>query len=168
MSFKKITALCLICLLAATNSGAVLAETPEEWVKLGKRVHGGFGSYIALGVRIGLDAMKRLDARQRDLKVTYQDGQNAPCPCVVDGIAIATVASPGQNSLQVLPNSQNSNVFGIAKIEHKETGKSLHYVIPSSARSQLDRWNQDLNERQRYDAVMNATASSLFNVTAKP
>ena len=53
-------------------------------------------------------------------------------------------------------------------IEHKKTGKSLRYIIPSSTRSLLDRWNQDLNERQRYDAVMDATASSLFNVTAKP
>ncbi|MDJ0589455.1 MAG: hypothetical protein QNJ72_05585 [Pleurocapsa sp. MO_226.B13] len=53
-------------------------------------------------------------------------------------------------------------------IEHKKTGKSLRYVIPSSTRSLLDRWNQDLNERQRYDAVMDATASSLFNMTANP
>ncbi len=168
MSLKKITTLFLICLLAATNSGAVLAETPEEWIKLGGRVHGGFGSYIALGIRIGLDAMKRLDAQPRDLKVTYQDGQNSPCPCVVDGIMIATVATPGQNSLQVLPSSKDSNIFGMATIEHKKTGKSLRYVIPSSTRSLLDRWNQDLKERQRYDAVMDATASSLFNVTAKP
>ena len=101
MSFKKITILSLICLLTATNSSAVLAETPEEWIRLGSRVHGGFGSYIALGIRIGLDAMERLDAQPRDLKVTYQDGPNSPCPCVVDGIMIATVATPGQNSLQV-------------------------------------------------------------------
>lgn len=47
----------------------MLAETPEEWIRLGGRVHGGFGSYIALGIRIGLDAMKRLDTQQRVLKV---------------------------------------------------------------------------------------------------
>ncbi|QYO62444.1 hypothetical protein [Leptolyngbya sp. 7M] len=34
-------------------------ETPDQWVELGRRVHGGFGSYIALGIRIGLDAMQR-------------------------------------------------------------------------------------------------------------
>ena len=167
MLFKKITILSLICLLTATNSVAVLAETPEEWIKLGTRVHGGFGSYIALGIRIGMDAMERLDARPRDLKVTYQDGKNSPCPCVVDGIMIATVATPGQNSLQVLPNSSDADVFGIAKIEHKKTGESLRYVISNSTRSQLDRWNEVLNERQRYDAIMNAPASSLFDVNAK-
>ena len=38
------------------------AETPEEWVKLGARVHGGFGSFIPVEIRIGLDAMERLKA----------------------------------------------------------------------------------------------------------
>ena len=36
------------------------AETPEEWVQLGTRVHGFFGGFVAAGIRIGLDAMERL------------------------------------------------------------------------------------------------------------
>src|SRR5262245_13103841 len=43
------------------------AETPEEWVALGARVHGAFGAFIPLGIKIGLDAMKRLDAKPRAL-----------------------------------------------------------------------------------------------------
>lgn len=50
---------------------------PDEWVRLGERVHGGFGTYVALGIRIGLDAMKRLEAKPRDLDVTYQDDPDA-------------------------------------------------------------------------------------------
>lgn len=45
-------------------------ETPDQWVELGRRVHGGFGSYIALGIRIGLDAMQRLNVTPRTLDVT--------------------------------------------------------------------------------------------------
>ena len=45
------------------------AETPEEWVKLGARVHGGFGAFIPVGIRIGEDAMKRLNALPRELSV---------------------------------------------------------------------------------------------------
>jgi hypothetical protein len=89
MLFKQITTLLLTCLLLANNAVVLRAETPDEWVKLGRRVHGDFGSYIAVGIRIGLDAVKRLQAQPRDLKVTYQEGQNSPCPCVVDGMAIA-------------------------------------------------------------------------------
>ena len=34
-------------LLALLARQAVRAETPDEWVILGARVHGGFGTYIA-------------------------------------------------------------------------------------------------------------------------
>ena len=42
------------------------AETPEEWVELGTRIHGFFGGFIPVGIRIGLDARERLD-REVDL-----------------------------------------------------------------------------------------------------
>lgn len=48
-------------------------EIPNQWVELGRRVHGSFGSYITLGIRIGLDAMQRLSATLRTLEVTYYD-----------------------------------------------------------------------------------------------
>jgi hypothetical protein len=43
------------------------AETPDEWVTLGARVHGAFGAFIPLGIKIGLDAVKHLDAKPREL-----------------------------------------------------------------------------------------------------
>lgn len=125
----------------------VRAETKDEWVRLGQRVHGGFGTYIALGIRIGLDAMKRLEAKPRDLDVSYQDGPDAPCPCVVDGIMIATVATPGQNSLRVLPTKSDPNLFGVVVIKHRKTGQWLRYTIPVSARSLLDSWNREKQGR---------------------
>jgi hypothetical protein len=30
------------------------AETPTEWIELGARVHGAFGVFIPIGIRIGL------------------------------------------------------------------------------------------------------------------
>lgn len=151
-----------ICLtLASVN--IVRAETPNEWVQLGQRVHGGFGTYIALGIRIGLDAMRRLEAKPRDLDVMYQDSPDSPCPCVVDGIMIATVATPGQNSLRVLSTKSNPNLFGVAVIKNRKTGQSLRYTIPVAALLLLDSWNQK-QQRSRYDAVMNAPQSSLFRV----
>lgn len=146
----------------------VRAETPEEWVKLGQRVHGGFGTYIALGIRIGLDAKERLKAQARDLDVTYQDGSNSPCPCVVDGIMIATVATPGQNSLRVLPSKTNAGLFGVVVIKHKKTGESLRYTIPNSARVLLDGWNKDKKGLERYDAVIKAPQASLFQIEKLP
>ncbi len=147
----------------ALGSPAVTyAETPDEWVELGARVHGGFGSYIALGIRISLDAMHRLEAQPRDLDVTYYNGSDAPCPCVVDGIMIATVSTPGQNSLRVESTASPPDTFGMAEIRHKRTHQTLRYIIPSTAGPLLDEWNRNTTGRQRYDAVMSAPVADLF------
>ena len=54
------------------------AETPEEWIALGARVHGAFGSLIPVGIRIGLDALQRLNAKPREVTVVYYDSDKAP------------------------------------------------------------------------------------------
>ncbi|MGI0484237.1 formylmethanofuran dehydrogenase subunit E family protein [Pantanalinema rosaneae CENA516] len=142
----------------------VQAETPDEWIALGQRIHGGFGSYLAVGIRIGLDARTRLGATPRELDVTYHTGKDAPCPCMVDGIMIATVASPGQNTLRVVFDQGGSTLFGVAIIRHRKTGETLRYSVPASTRLRLDEWNEAHNERGRYAAVMAAPQDFLFQV----
>jgi hypothetical protein len=56
------------------------AEIPAQWIELGARVHGGFGAFIPIGIRIGLDAKDRIKAEPRGLVVTYYSGEKAPCP----------------------------------------------------------------------------------------
>jgi hypothetical protein len=33
------------------------SQTPEDWIKLGDRVHGAFGAFIPVGIKIGQDAL---------------------------------------------------------------------------------------------------------------
>jgi dienelactone hydrolase len=61
-------------LLLLCGGTTAWAETPEEWVKLLSRVHGGFGSFLPVGIRIGEDALKRLDAKPRELSVILLHG----------------------------------------------------------------------------------------------
>ena len=69
-----------IALVAALLSPIVAnAETPDEWVTLGARVHGGFGAFIPLGIKIGLDAAQRLNAKPRELFVVYYDSGAVVC-----------------------------------------------------------------------------------------
>ena len=94
--------LCIASALAASFVGfPVRTETPEEWITLGARVHGGFGAFIPLGIKIGLDAMQRLKAHPRELSVTYYDSDKSPCACFADGVAIATYSSVGQRTLTI-------------------------------------------------------------------
>jgi len=158
---RVVTTVALALLLPLT----AVAESPEEWIKLGERVHGGFGSFIPVGIRIGLDALERLEAKPREVSVTYYDGEKTPCPCVADGIMLATTASPGQKTLQIAAEKARPGLMGAAVIRHRKTGKALRYEIPAELMPRLIEWNKAYDPRGRYDVVMKA--QDLFTVKAQ-
>jgi formylmethanofuran dehydrogenase subunit E len=99
----------LVVLIFATS--AAHSETKEEWIALGARVHGGFGPFIPVGIRIGIDALQRLKAERHEVTVTYYDAGLPPCPCIADGIMIATQATPGQKTL-VIAGKGSGRIYG--------------------------------------------------------
>ena len=109
--------------------------------------------------------MRRLGATRRNVTVTYASGANAPCPCVADGIAIATQASVGQGTLQVMAEKSPPETFGVAVIRDK-SGKGWRYAIPASLMPQLIQWNKEFDPMGRYKAVMDAPPP--FEVTEVP
>src|SRR5262245_55504642 len=125
------TALLRSVLISLLLSVSAYAETPEEWVKLGARVHGGFGSFIPVGIRIGEDALKRLDAKPRELAVVYHSGEGVPCPCSVDGVMLAVSASPGQGSVQVAAEKSPPGTFAVVIIRPRKGGEGLKYTEPT-------------------------------------
>ena len=142
-------------LLGGAGISAARAETPEEWVRLGARVHGGFGSFIPVGIRIGEDAMKRLNARPRELAVTYYTGQGVPCPCPVDGVMLALSASPGQGSVQVVTDASPPGTFAVVVIRPRKGGDGLKYTVPISLMPKLGEINKTIQDPlARYHAVM--------------
>jgi formylmethanofuran dehydrogenase subunit E len=156
---------CLIA-LALIASVAARAETPEEWIALGTRVHGGFGSFIPLGIKIGLDAVKRLDAKPRTLTVLYHDSDASPCACFADGIALATYASVGQRTLSISAEKAPAGDLAVIIIRPRQGGPGFKYTIPASALAKLGQMNRNLDERGRYDAVMKD--DGLFTVEPAP
>jgi formylmethanofuran dehydrogenase subunit E len=144
----------LVGALVLGQTPAAAQSTPEEWVRLGERVHGGFGTFIALGIRIGQDAVKQLEAQPRELDVTYYDGVATPCPCVADGIMIATFASPGQGTLRVAPDKAPPEFMGAVVIRSRKTGQALRYTIPDALRPKLAEWNKANDPLGRYRVVM--------------
>src|SRR3984893_10697412 len=99
----KVFITCLLAIAVALWGTRSNAETPEEWIALGARVHGAFGSFIPLGIKIGLDAVNRLHTKPRELTILYYDSDASPCACFADGVAIATYASVGQRTLTIAP-----------------------------------------------------------------
>jgi formylmethanofuran dehydrogenase subunit E len=142
---------------------AARAETPEEWVKLLTRVHGGFGSFLPVGIRIGEDAMKRLNARPRELSVVFYQGEGVPCPCPADGVMLAVGASPGQGSLTVAAEKSPPGTFAVVVIRPRKGGDGLKYTVPISMLPVLGRINSTIQDPlARYNAV--ADIANLYTV----
>ncbi len=156
----------VISLLLLTVSVCAQAETPDEWVALGARVHGGFGAFIPLGIKIGLDAVSRLNAKPRELTVLYYDSDTSPCACFADGIAIATYASVGQRTLTIAPEKAPPGTAAVIVIRPRQGGAGFKYTIPMTGLAKLGPMNKDLDPRGRYDAVM--AAEGLFQVEPLP
>ena len=145
-----LAAILLACLILP-----VRAETPEEWAKLGARVHGGFGSFIPVGIRIGEDAMKRLDAKPRELSVVFYQGEGVPCPCSIDGVMLAIGASPGQGSAQVAVEKSPPGTFAVVVIRPRKGGDGLKYTVPIAQLSKLSQINSTIQDPvARFNAVM--------------
>ena len=142
------------------------AETPDEWIALGARVHGAFGAFIPVGIKIGLDAVRRLEAKPRELTILYYDSNASPCACFADGIAIATYASVGQRTLFIALEKAPDDALAVVVIRPRQGGPGYKYTIPTSDLAKLGPMNANLDPRGRWDAVMKD--DSLFNVEPAP
>jgi hypothetical protein len=157
---------CIAVTLIALFASPALAETPDEWIALGARVHGAFGAFIPLGIKIGLDASERLKSQPRELSVTYYDSDKSPCACFADGIAIATYASVGQRTLTIAPEKAPDGALAVVIIRPRKGGPGFKYTIPASDLAKLGLMNKNLDPRGRWDAVMKE--DGLFTVEAEP
>jgi formylmethanofuran dehydrogenase subunit E len=115
----------LLLALVLAIPAAARAETPEQWVTLLTRVHGGFGSFLPVGIRIGEDAMKQLNAKPRELAVTFYQGEGTPCPCAADGVGLAVYASAGQGTLKIAPEKSPPGTLAVVTIRPRKGGDGL-------------------------------------------
>ena len=109
------------------------------------------GAFLPVGIRIGLDAKERLKAHARGLSVTYDGGEKPPCPCVADGVMIATQASPGQGTLRLASERAPQGMMAAIVIRNRKTGEVG--------------WNK-LDPAGRFDAAM--AAEHLFDSEPAP
>ena len=130
-------------------------KRPRNGSSSARRVHGGFGSFLPVGIRIGEDAMKRLNAKPRELSVVFYQGDGVPCPCPADGVMLAVGASPGQGTLQVAAEKSPPGTFAVVVIRPRKGGDGLKYTVPMSLLPKLGQINSTIQDPlARYNAVM--------------
>jgi formylmethanofuran dehydrogenase subunit E len=85
---------------------------PAELLPLGVRLHGHKGPFLALGLRMGLLALRLLGSPGfTGITAEAHTGTEPPISCLVDGIQIATGCTPGKGNLRVLPGGRPEAVF---------------------------------------------------------
>jgi formylmethanofuran dehydrogenase subunit E len=149
--------------VVALHASGGRAEAPEEWIKLGARVHGGFGGFIPVGIRIGLDALDRLKVEPRGVTVMFYSGEKSPCPCIADGVMLATQASPGQGTLQVAAEKAPAGFLAVILVRDRKNGAGVRYAIKDEWMPKILDWNKTLDPAGRYEAAM--AAQDLFEAT---
>ena len=159
-----------ICLAVLALAGVMLAparaESPDDWIKLGPRVHGGFGAFIPAGIRIGLDALERLKVEPRGVSVTFYSGERSPCPCIADGVMLATQASPGQGTVQVAAEKAPAGLLAVVVVRDRKSGRGVRYSVKDTWMARIADWNKALDPMGRYQAVM--SAEGLFEAEPAP
>ena len=145
-------------------SSSSFAQTHEQWTEWGERVHGGFGSLIALGIVVGNDSLVRLNAQRRDVTVEYTDGNNSPCACVLDGITISVSASLGQRTIKLNDYRTEDGLLARIKFTNKKTNQSIVYELPMSVMPMMANINKDYAPNKRLEAVLKLNPNSLYSI----
>jgi formylmethanofuran dehydrogenase subunit E len=163
---KYVLAIAAFVVASSTLAPQSRAETEAEWIALGTRIHGAFGPFIPMGIRIGLDAKEKLKAEPRGLTVLFYSGEKSPCPCIADGIMLATQASPGQGTLQIAAEKAPAGLLAVAIIRNRKTGEGFKYTVTDAWMPKVVEWLKSLDPAGRYQAVMKA--EKLFEVSRAP
>jgi hypothetical protein len=89
-----------------------------------------------------------------------------PCPCIADGVMLATQASPGQGTLQVAAEKAPPGLLAVVVIRDRKTGAGLRYGVADTWMARIVDWNRTLDPAGRYQAAM--SAPGLFEVADAP
>src|SRR4051812_50091830 len=84
----------LLLLTSLAGASSARAETPEQWVELLTRVHGGFGSFFPVGIRIGEGAVHPLHAQPPEFLGGFFPGERGPRPFPAAGGVVGARARP--------------------------------------------------------------------------
>ncbi|MCD6491014.1 MAG: formylmethanofuran dehydrogenase subunit E family protein [Candidatus Njordarchaeia archaeon] len=84
----------------------------QELAEFTKKFHGHLGPFAALGLRMGLLALRKLNSPGYfDLNVIVKTGLKTPLSCIVDGIQVSTGCTLGKGNITVIDESTPEAIF---------------------------------------------------------
>ena len=98
----------------------------NDMVERGIKLHGHAGPYLNLGIRMGLLALDRLEAKGYfDLTAEIELEYRTPMSCLIDGLQISTGCTLGKGNIEIKNNPIPIKVLIKSKTNHKTMIASL-------------------------------------------
>jgi cobalt/nickel transport system ATP-binding protein len=123
-------------------------------------LHGHRGPYLALGVRMGMAAKKKLGLRGHfDVQVSAYTGRKPPISCIIDGLQVSTGATAGKGNLKVCPQQHHSPAV---KIQHQQQGLLIR-LKPELQRELTELLSQG-NQSRATELVLSLSEEKLLHI----
>ncbi|MFX1518319.1 MAG: FmdE family protein [Promethearchaeota archaeon] len=126
--------------------------------------HGHPGVFIAIGVRMGLLALKYLNSKGYfDLQALIQTKKKPPYQCLLDGIQISTGSTIGKGNLNI--QYSDDEIFGIFETE---SGKRIKIVVLPEFLEQIKKQIKDMDRFKMHDVaeqVLKMDEQEMFRVS---
>lgn len=110
--------------------------------------HGHPGVFLAIGIRMGLLALKYLNSKGHfELEASIQTRERPPYRCLLDGIQFSTGCTIGKGNLKI-KFSDNGDIFGLFKTQ---SGKKFEIKVLPEFLEQIKKQMKDLNRFNMQD-----------------
>lgn len=92
------------------------ATDVRELFAFGVRLHGHPGPFLALGIRMGLLALRLLGSPgYRGITAEVETGKKPPLSCLVDGVQVATGCTAGKGNLVIKDLGRAAATFRVGE-----------------------------------------------------
>ena len=127
------------------------------------RFHGHPGVFLAIGIRMGLLALRYLNSKGHfELEALIQTRERPPYQCLLDGIQFSTGCTIGKGNLNI--QYSDDEIFGIFKTE---SGKKIKIEVLSEFLEQIKKQIKDMDRFKMNDVakqVLQMDEQEMFRV----
>ena len=126
------------------------------------RFHGHPGVFLAIGIRMGLLALKYLNSKGFfELDAFIQTRERSPYRCLLDGIQFSTGCTIGKGNLSV--KYSDGDIVGVFTTQ---SGKTFEITVRSEFLEQIKKQMKDLNKfnmQNIAEQVLKMNENAIFN-----
>lgn len=139
-------------------------ETLEEDWEAARRLHGHLGPWMALGMKAGAEALRRLGARPHfGLRARIGCHLETPVSCLIDGVQWMTGATYGKRNLVA---EESEHVW--IEVTRNDTGACVRFDLREGVPESMARWLDTLGDEPAAMHVYAQPVGDLFAVTEEP